>query len=45
MPKIYCIIIFSGVEKSAYTVNEYIKNVGNAAEEANSTLLLSRLVS
>ncbi len=36
--------LFLGVEKTSYTVNEYIKNVGKETEESNSTLLLSRLV-
>lgn len=35
---------FSGVEKSSYVVNDYIKNVGKEVQESNSTLLLSRLV-
>jgi hypothetical protein len=39
------VIQLSGVEKSSYTVNEYIKSVGKETEEANPTLLLSRLVS
>jgi hypothetical protein len=34
-----------GVEKASYNVCEYIKNVGKETEEANPTLLLSRLVS
>lgn len=38
-------IICSGVEKSSFTVNEYIKTIGKENEESNSTLLLSRLVS
>ena len=39
------VIQLSGVEKSSYTVNEYIKSVGKETEESNPTLLLSRLVS
>jgi hypothetical protein len=38
-------VFFIGVEKSSYTVNEYIKNIGKEREESNPILLLSRLVS
>ncbi|CAF3639387.1 unnamed protein product [Adineta steineri] len=38
------VIQLSGVEKSSYIVNEYIKSVAKESEETNSTLLFGRLM-
>ncbi|UJR38413.1 hypothetical protein I4U23_031081 [Adineta vaga] len=38
------IIQLSGVGKSSYTVNEYIKSIGKESDETNSTLLFGRLM-
>ncbi|CAF1509835.1 unnamed protein product [Adineta ricciae] len=38
------IIQLSGVEKSAWTVSEYIKSIGRESEETNPTLLFGRLM-